>query len=533
MRDPRCLSIWKIGGRSERSSRLDAAGDADVVGRHAPRLSDALASTPMVAVGAVSDRRARLWLRTEATGPFAVDVWSCGREGRTAVVADSRRPEADGTMAFTIPNDAPAIGLLAPATAHRFRITVARTGELVGEGRFETAPAAGAGGSFAFAFMSCHQPFRPDGAVHPDAARMLAALEPALASRGVKYALLIGDQIYADAPGPGSLLRADRAGALLRASAAEIRARYQARYRQFWAFPELRRLQARWPTWCIWDDHEIVNDWGARRAHQRPAWRRVFEGARAAFVDYQASRTIGPGALWPSAFHQAFVWGAAATFIMDLSSERTTDGREARVYSDHQLGALTAFLRAQQARPVVFVVLSVPLVYLPDWLVALGERLPRQGVPFGTRWNAARNRGARDRLLAVLRAHQRTAPGQTLVLLSGDVHQGAAVALRWPDGARAYQFVSSPVTNAIRGWQERIAGRLSFSMPHVRHGTERAAIERLGCAMPGQRNPFNGLNVGIVSVEDRGAGAAVRFELVTYDAGAPGAARVAYDSGWL
>ena len=154
MRDPRCLSIWKIGGRSERSSRLDAAGDADVVGRHAPRLSDALASTPMVAVGAVSDRRARLWLRTEVTGPFAVDVWSCGREVRRAVVADHRAPEADGTMAFTIPDDAPAISLLAPATAHRFRNTAARTGELVGKERCETALAEGAGGSRACAFMS-------------------------------------------------------------------------------------------------------------------------------------------------------------------------------------------------------------------------------------------------------------------------------------------------------------------------------------------------------------------------------------------
>jgi hypothetical protein len=117
--------------------------------------------------------------------------------------------------------------------------------------------------------------------------------------------------------------------------------------------------------------------------------------------------------------------------------------------------------------------------------------------------------------------------------LSGDVHQGAAVALRWADGARIDQFVSSPVTNAGRGWKERLAGRLSFSMRHVRHGAERVAIERLGCAGLGQRNPFNGLNLGVVSVEDRGARVAVRFELVTYDPVGPGAARVAYDSGWL
>jgi phosphodiesterase/alkaline phosphatase D-like protein len=239
------------------------------------------------------------------------------------------------------------------------------------------------------------------------------------------------------------------------------------------------------------------------------------------------------GAWWPSAFHQAFVWGAAATFMMDLSSQRAADDHEAWVYGDEQLTALTAFLRAQRARPVVFLVLSVPLVYLPDWVVALGERLPGQRKLFATRWNAAQNRRARDRLLDVLWAHQRAAPGQRLVLLSGDVHQGAAVALRWADGAHAYQFVSSPVTNALQGWKERLARRLSFSMRHVRHGAERVRIARLKGARPGQRNPVNRLNVGVVSVEDQGARVAVRFELMTYDQVAPGWARVAYDSGWL
>jgi hypothetical protein len=156
---------------------------------------------------------------------------------------------------------------------------------------------------------------------------------------------------------------------------------------------------------------------------------------------------------------------------------------EAQVYGDDQLAALKAFLDAQRARDVVFVVVSVPLVYLPDWFVALGQRVPGQGATFGTRWNAAQNRRACDRLLGVLWAHQRAVSGQRLVLLSGDVHQGAAVTLRWPDGALAYQFVSSPVSNALQGWKERLAKRLAFSMSHARHGAKWLAIERLGCAL--------------------------------------------------
>jgi hypothetical protein len=70
-------------------------------------------------------------------------------------------------------------------------------------------------------------------------------------------------------------------------------------------------------------------------------------------------------------------------------------------------------------------------------------------------------------------------------------------------------------------------------MSRVRHGAERIAIARLGCAHPGQRNPVNRLNVGVVSVKGEEDGAAVRFEILTCDEGEPGAARVAYESGWL
>jgi hypothetical protein len=65
------------------------------------------------------------------------------------------------------------------------------------------------------------------------------------------------------------------------------------------------------------------------------------------------------------------------------------------------------------------------------------------------------------------------------------------------------------------------------------------SLERLGaCAGPKQHNPFNGLNVGIVHVEEGGTPdeeTAIRFELITYDEAAPpgGAARAAFDSGPL
>lgn len=482
----------------------------------------------MVAVGAVGERRARLWMRADRPGPFTLELRPRGGRPSVACVADRRSPGDDGAMAFSVPGEV-QLPPLSPATVYSFRINVAGTRELVGEGRFETAPPDGTDAPYAFAFMSCHQPFRRDGSVREESARMLAALEPALEARGVKYALLIGDQIYADAPEGRRLLSPNAERPLVRLSLEEIRARYQGRYRRFWALPEMRRLQASRATWCVWDDHEVVDDWGARRAHTRPAWRRVFEGARMAYVDYQASRAAPPGASPPRSFHQSFVWGQAATFIMDLISDRVFVGREARVYGEEQLEALRRFLREQKSRPVVFVVLTVPPVYLPDWVVAAGERVPLARASFAARWNAARNRRALDRLLDALREHMREARSQKLVLLSGDVHQAAGLALGWPAGGRFYQFVSSPFTHVDGNWKAAIARRLAFTMRSVRHGAGRLEVERLPCAGRSQRNPFDGLNVGVVHV----AGGGVRFELLTYDGEVRGGARTAYDSGWL
>ena len=261
---------------------------------------------------------------------------------------------------------------------------------------------------------------------------------------------------------------------------------------------------------------------------------RVFEGARRAFADYQASRTAVFGPPLTPTFQHSFVWGQAATFVMDLISERVFVGRDARVYGEEQLAALKMFLREQRGRPVVFVVLTVPPVYLPDWLVATGERVPLMRSAFAARWNAARNRRALDRLFDALREHKASAPGQKLVLLSGDVHQAAALALRWPTGESAFQFVSSALTNAERNWKAVAARRVAFRMRRVRHGAGRMGVELLAPASSAGQNPFNGLNVGVVHVRaDEGTGAAVRFEILTYDEDHPGEARAAFDSGWL
>lgn len=477
----------------------------------------------MTAVGAVSERRARLWFRTELAGPFVVELRREGAEPRTATLDGDRSDGADGTRAFTVPDDVEGLVPLDPETEYEFRISTTR-GETVGGGRFETAPVEGSPRSFAFAFLSCHQPFLPDGSLHPDAARMLACLEPALEERKVRYALLLGDQIYADLPRDRRLVKPDSERPLPGLTVEEVRARYQRRYRQFWSLAETRALQSRRATWCMWDDHEIVDNWGANLVHQRPEWRRVFEGAKRAYVDYEASRAMAYG----ETFLQSFVWGSTATIVLDPSSERSFDGESATVYGEEQFRALAEFLDANRHRAMLFVVVTVPVAFLPDWFVGTCERVPGFYDALSARWNAKRNRRTLDRLLDLVRRHARENPHQKLVLLSGDIHMAAAHALVWPRGERVYQLVSSAVTNSRRPWDERVAQWMSFAMESIRHREERVRVLPLASASAGHENPFRGLNVGIVTVE-AGSTAGFRFELVTYDERSPGAPRVVFD----
>ncbi len=83
----------------------------------------------------------------------------------------------------------------------------------------------------------------------------------------------------------------------------------------------------------IWDDHDIIDNWGSDPAHQRTPWLSVGEGARQAYYDYQGSRVL------PSpdrdAFHYSIEYGRVAIFLMDLRAERRA-GKNGRLFSESQ-----------------------------------------------------------------------------------------------------------------------------------------------------------------------------------------------------
>ena len=488
----------------------------------------------MVAAGLATARTARVWGRSPRPGTHALSLRETGgAPERSTSFEVSGSAAEDGTFATELGT---AHGIR-PGVEYEFRIEHA--GELVGEGRFETAPegVSDAPESFSFAVASCHLPFDAEGRLDEPAMRMLRVADRALEEREVKRVLFVGDQVYADMPFALSLFDEKHfraigprgAASIFECSPEQIRALYHERYRIFWNIDPLRHIYAHWPCLPMLDDHEIVDNWGSASFHLDPRWQRVLAGARGAYADYQDLRIRDRAAELPRSFHYSFDYGPVSCFFMDLRSERVATRSVCKPYSPEQLDDLRSFLAARASRPVVLVVLTVPMLNIPNAILRGAEHiLGGEHTDPGDRWGHARMHEARDALLLTLRAHQREHPHQKLVLIGGDVHFGMASEIEWADGSgRLYQLISSPISNHQGALLENVARITPSLRVSFQRDGERYATGRLLHAEGGSNNPFGNLNLGFVTIRRHGDEHSVQLELISHDdADPPGIRRV-------
>lgn len=476
-----------------------------------------------VAIGSVTAHTARLWMRSEKPGRLRVSWQGESGESGEAALEIAQENERDNTGTVQLP----AAGRLRPLTRYFYRV-VHESGHALGEGSFITAPdcAAATPEKFSIAFMSCHQPFDENGEILPEAQEMMRATQKCLREENVRFILMIGDQMYVDYPDALSLVNPKyfRAKAppdrkrLQDCSAAEIRRLYQERYRHFWNLPEMKAIQAEYPVYMIWDDHDIIDNWGSDPAHQEDPWASVGEGARRAAHDYQASRVMD----WnpQRAFDYPIVYGNQAIYVMDLRGERRV-GPNGRLFSDEQEARLSAFLEENSDKPFVHIVLSVPIIHLPRFLSQIIARLTPNGEDFSDRWSSWTHVRDRDRFLKLIHAHQQRHPKQRVVFLSGDIHIGCVHELRWQDDSphRLYQVVSSGYTHKTSPLVAFGSKALIRLTRHI-ETRDRSRIGRVRFFKGSGRdsrsgNPLGGLNFALIEVSsaEGGASAEVRFRL--------------------
>jgi alkaline phosphatase D len=424
-------------------------------------------------IGGLSHKRANLWGR--ADGPGVLSAWL----GRQPDLSDARlagqslplRPE-DGYAGV-----APISGL-SPDTLYYFALTLDSAPPDPGSApflHFTSFPLPGQPRAFNFIFGSCFRPQDEDGGQIFDSITRRIQLDQ------LRFGLLLGDQIYADAYNHNGVGRV-----------AFTLEEYRRVYEYTWSRPPLHRLLQRLPLFMTLDDHEVDDDWtwtDVDRTRARiPVWTRLerlirrrapfewtipAERVRKALQAYWEHQGMHAPAFElpprlnengrydlspddPGSLAYTFTFGAAAFFVLDTRTMRVSSRGKRKMLGEGQWRVLESWLKqVREDYPLKFILSSSSLLF-NMWL-----DFPRD------RWSGFPDE--RSRLLHFLAAEGI----EGVYVLAGDLHSAHAVSasLYGPNGQalQLWEFCSSPFEQVVNQLSRHTYSRLR--LPPIRQQT--------------------------------------------------------------
>jgi len=403
-------------------------------------------------LGAVSDRGVRVWVRRPAVAQVSVRLEVEGHPPVTASVQPAAETDWTAATELSLPEPAPD------------RAFVCTVGERRLTGRLAASPGTHAG--LVFGFGSCHQPFQeaPGGGIE---AHVGAGIYPAAREhlRGVdaRFLLLLGDQLYSDALPSLNVQRGLTESAT--PSHEELLERYRRVARLYFAQPGYRALREAFPTYCMWDDHEIFDNWGShlRRSQLDLS---LFEAASRVFCEYQGLRNPG-GRIGPPPYYFSFRHGDIGFLVLDMRSAR--DHERGLMLGAEQWEWLQASLCHELEREVqtLFVCVTVPVVHSARWLGKAFDRVPGSyGDSVRDRWASRRFVECRDMFLAELFAWQARLPERQLFLLAGDVHAANGYSIHERGGTGVLHQFTSSAFSVLPGLEARMMNLVAAQAPN-------------------------------------------------------------------
>jgi len=334
---------------------------------------------------------------------------------------------------------------------------------------FTTQSAAAA--NVTFGLFSCHMPYPDDRGIKN--MEMWLRFRHELEDGGAHFIIGAGDQVYTDGTSYLSIWRwlkkiKNDLAKINRAERVDImKSWFRDIYRGYWGDLELRRVFRNFPTYTMWDDHEIMDGWGSYTKKELSElldtiWEFEDTGknlqladdmrtaAGSVYEEYQHCRN--PPTV-KGAYDYAFSWGFAALYVLDMRGQRDYERKsDDRILGAAQFQRLESWLAGLDpaATRAVFIVSPVPVVHTSSFIVNYLD-LSLLGLNDDLRdsWEHASNWKERDKLLDLVFSFSQQSK-LPIAFLSGDVHIGAAFRLSrnaLPD-ARVYQLTSSAITYA-------------------------------------------------------------------------------------
>lgn len=222
---------------------------------------------------------------------------------------------------------------------------------------FWTLPEDGYGRQLDFLLMSCHFPetAKADGFEGFAIWRQMTQIRDE--NKNVRFAILCGDQVYADEVETEVLKEQDES---------KRKELYLKVYRKFWNNIYYRRVLCSLPAILMWDDHDITDGWGSREdsfvgdsSTFKPEWLTLFESAKGVFKVMQAQRNPDPlSPNYERGFDFCFRVGKAAFVVADLRSNRNK--RIKQIWDPRQLEEIREWVQDNKSEfDTLFFVSSV------------------------------------------------------------------------------------------------------------------------------------------------------------------------------
>jgi alkaline phosphatase D len=320
-------------------------------------------------------------------------------------------------------------------------------------GRFRTAPSTERGVRFVWSADTAGQGF----GINPDDGGMKTYATMAL--HDPDFFIHSGDTIYADGPIRPEVKTATGVWKNIVSEGvdkvAETLAEFRGRFKYNLLDENLRAFNAQVPTFCQWDDHEVMDNWSWGKdlmqddRYTEKSIELISERAARALHEMMPMRHL-PGD--PLRVYRKIAYGPLLdVFFLDLRRYRGANGASleptltpaSRILGTHQFNWLCRELAASKATwKVIACDMPIGLIVWDDWKTKSGvEAIANgdQGKPLG-----------RELELAELLAFIKRSKIGNVVWLTGDVHYTAAH-LYSPDKAQFqdfepfWEFVSGPI----------------------------------------------------------------------------------------
>ena len=242
-------------------------------------------------------------------------------------------------------------------------------------------------------------------------------------------------------------------------------------YKIYWNFEALADAYGRYPSYMIWDDHEIMDGWGSRTKDERIKLLRhlfqfdddafnlkvvdlAWQAAAQVYFEYQhshnpwAQASINLSDLSRVHWDYSFQRGDFHYYVLDVRGHHDCEREAYRLLGKDQNARVNTWLNSLSGAKGAFIVSPVPVVHWSGLVDIADFSLSGMKDDLMDEWSHHTNHAERDELLTdVLKASHDF--GVPISFMSGDVHCASAYQLvdmsRFPK-AQVSQVTSSPIS---------------------------------------------------------------------------------------